>query len=142
MDIDTYNQLTEYLISHTFSQNLTIEQQRQLRQQANHYIVQDNILYKRNKNGNPLRVITKDNLEKILYNMHNVPNAGHFGVKATIDKIRQRYFWPTMGEDVRKYIETCDTCQRQGKPKKTEELHPIGVGQAFDRLGIDIVRSL
>jgi hypothetical protein len=47
-----------------------------------------------------------------------------------------------MGEDIRKYIETCDTCQRQGKPKQTEVLRPIGVGQAFDRLGIDIVGPL
>jgi hypothetical protein len=142
MDIDTYNQLTEYLINHTFPPNGTNEQRRKLRQQANHYIVQDNILYKRNKEGDPLRVITKENLMKILYNMHNVPNAGHFGIKATIDKTRQRYFWPTMGEDIRNYIETCDICQRQGKPKPTEVLRPIGVGQAFDRLGIDIVGPL
>ena len=100
MDIDTYNQLTEYLINHTFPPNGTNEQRRKLRQQANHYIVQDNILYKRNKEGDPLRVITKENLMKILYNVHNVPNAGHFGIKATIDKTRQRYFWPIMGEDI------------------------------------------
>jgi hypothetical protein len=142
MDVDIYNQLTEYLINHTFPPNGTDEQRRKLRQQANHYIVQDNILYKRNKNGDPLRVITKENLTKILYNMHNVPNAGHFGIKATMDKTRQRYFWPTMGEDIRKYIETCDTCQRLGRPKRTEVLRPIGVGQAFDRLGIDIVGPL
>jgi hypothetical protein len=142
MDEDTYNRLTEYLINHTFPPNGTTEQRRQLRQQANHYIVQDNVLYKRNKDGNPLRVITKENLTKILYNMHNAPNAGHFGIQATMGKTRQRYFWPTMGEDIRKYIETCDTCQRQGKPKQTEVLRPIGVGQAFDRLGIDIVGPL
>ena len=80
MDVDIYNQLTEYLINHTFPPNGTNEQRRKLRQQANHYIVQDNILYKRNKDGDPLRVITKENLTKILYNMHNVPNAGHFGI--------------------------------------------------------------
>ncbi|RHZ50544.1 hypothetical protein Glove_495g41 [Diversispora epigaea] len=40
---------TEYLINHTFPPNGTNEQRRKLRQQANHYIVQDKILYKRNK---------------------------------------------------------------------------------------------
>jgi Integrase zinc binding domain len=142
MDETTYNQLIEYLINHTFPPNDTNEQRRQLRQQANHYIVQDNILFKRNKNGDPLRVITKENVAKILYNMHNVPNAGHFGIQATIEKTRQRYFWPTMGEDIRNYVESCDACQRQGKPKHVEELRPIGVGKAFDRLGIDIVGPL
>ena len=55
-------------------------------------MVQDNILFKRNNNGNPLQVITKENLTKILYNMHSVPNARHFGIQVTIDKIRQQYF--------------------------------------------------
>jgi len=142
MDTDIYNQITEYLINHSFPLNWTSEQRRQLRQQSNHYIVQDNLLFKRNKDGSPLRVILKDDVARILYNMHSVPNAGHFGIKATIDKTRQRYFWPTMGTDIKKYVETCDICQRQGKPTKNEELRPIKVGQAFDRLGIDIVGPL
>ena len=103
MDTDIYNQITEYLINHSFPLNWTSEQRRQLRQQSNHYIVQDNLLFKRNKDGSPLRVILKDDVARILYNMHSVPNAGHFGIKATIDKTRQRYFWPTMGTDIKKY---------------------------------------
>jgi hypothetical protein len=142
MDTNIYNQITEYLINHTFLPNWTSEQRRQLRQQANHYIVQDNLLFKRNKDGNPLRVILKSDVAKLLHNMHSVPNAGHFGIKATIDKTRQRYFWPTMGIDIKNYVESCDACQRQGKPVRTEEMRPIKVGQAFDRLGIDIVGPL
>ena len=41
------------------------------------------------QNNNPLQIITKDNLGKILYNMHNVPNARYFDIKATIDRVRQ-----------------------------------------------------
>jgi hypothetical protein len=132
MDTNIYNQITEYLINHIFPPNWMSEQRRQLRQQANHYIVQDNLLFKRNKDGNPLRVILKSDVAKLLHNMHSVPNAGHFGIKATIDKTRQRYFWPTMGIDIKNYVESCDACQRQGKPVRTEEMRPIKVGQAFD----------
>ena len=110
MDVNLYNQLIEYLTNHSLPPEINDKQRQQLRQKANHYIVLDNILYKRNMNGEPLRVITKDNLTKLLYNMHSIPNAGHFGIRATIEKTRQRYFWPTMGEDIRNYIETCDTC--------------------------------
>ena len=59
MDTNIYNQITEYLINHTFPLNWTSEQRQQLRQQANHYIVQDNLLFKRNKDNNPLQVILK-----------------------------------------------------------------------------------
>jgi transposase InsO family protein len=142
MDTDTYNQIIEYLINHTFPQDWTSERRRRLRQQANHYIVQENILFKRDKGNEPVRVILKDDVTKILYNMHSTPNAGHFGVKTTIDKTRRRYFWPTMNADIKSYIETCDACQRQGKPARTEELRPIKVGNAFDRIGIDVVGPL
>ena len=37
------------------------------------------------------------------------------------------------------WIKTCDICQRQGRPKQMEPLHPISVGQPFDRVGIDYV---
>jgi hypothetical protein len=43
MDVDIYNQLTEYLINYTFPPNGTEEQWRKLRQQANYYIIQNNI---------------------------------------------------------------------------------------------------
>ncbi|CAG8640165.1 21428_t:CDS:2 [Dentiscutata erythropus] len=54
MDTNNYNQIIEYLINYTFPQNWISEQRRQLRQQANHYIVQDNLLFKRNKDGSLL----------------------------------------------------------------------------------------
>jgi hypothetical protein len=89
MDLNTYNQIIEYLMDHNFPPNGTNERRRQLRQQANHYMVQDNILFKRNQNGNPLRVITTENVTEILYNMHDAPSAGHFGIRATTDRTRQ-----------------------------------------------------
>ncbi|EXX63870.1 gag-pol fusion protein [Rhizophagus irregularis DAOM 197198w] len=47
-----------------------------------------------------------------------------------------------MYEDVRRYVRTCDECQRRGKNWRVEPLHPIKVGMPFDRIGIDIVGPL
>ena len=47
-----------------------------------------------------------------------------------------------MYDDVRRYVQICDECQRRGKNKRTEPLHPIKVGQPFDRVGMDIVGPL
>ncbi|CAG8789615.1 1639_t:CDS:1, partial [Dentiscutata erythropus] len=57
--------------------------------------------------------------------MHDAPSAGHFGIRATTDRTRQRYFWSSMGRDIRNYVESCDICQRQGKVSRNEELQPI-----------------
>ena len=76
MDTETYNLIIEYLIEHTLPQAWTSEQRRQLRKQANHYIVLDNMLFKRSTNGDPLRVILKEDVIKLLHNMHSTPSAG------------------------------------------------------------------
>ncbi|CAG8538375.1 16031_t:CDS:2 [Cetraspora pellucida] len=50
--------------------------------------------------------------DKILYNLHSSPLRGHFGIKKTVAKAMEHYYWPTMGKDIKNYIETCDVCQR------------------------------
>ena len=64
--------------------------------------------------------------------------SAHLGVNSTYEKIKERYYWPKMFEDVRKYIESCDNCQRREKTKRREELLPQKIGVPFDKIGIDI----
>ena len=47
--------------------------------------------------------------------MHAVRDAGHFGYKRTLAKLRQRYVWPNMTSDVKGVMQTCIQCWRQGK---------------------------
>ena len=43
-----------------------------------------------------------------------------------------------MFEDVRKYVNTCDSCQRRGPPERREPLTLLKVEGPFYRIGIDI----
>jgi hypothetical protein len=81
-------------------------------------------------------------VKTILYNFHADPLAGHFGFHETYRAIGERYFWPQMGDDIKQYIQSCDACQRRKPAMKTEPLHPIKVGQPFDRVGMDLVGPL
>ncbi|GES74949.1 DDE-type integrase/transposase/recombinase [Rhizophagus clarus] len=74
--------------------------------------------------------------------MHSDPLAGHFSVDEIYRRVKIRYYWPQMFNDVHQYVRTCDECQRRGKNRRTEPLHPIKVGQPFDRIGMDIVGPL
>ena len=62
----------------------------------------------------------------------------HLGVETTYNKVKERYYWPKMYDDIKIYIESCDNCQRRGKTKRREELLPLRVGGPFDKIGIDI----
>ena len=73
---------------------------------------------------------------------HNDPTAGHFSVDIMFDKIKSRYYWPQMYENIREYVKSCDSCQRRGKYKQNEPLHPIPVHSPFYQIGIDFVGPL
>jgi hypothetical protein len=74
---------------------------------------------------------------------HEEGLAGHFGPLRTYQKIVRRYFWPDMRKQIYNFVQSCDVCQRRGKPAKyPEPLHPLPVGKPFDRLGIDLLGPL
>ncbi|GBG78000.1 hypothetical protein CBR_g25933 [Chara braunii] len=62
--------------------------------------------------------------------------TGHFGYKKTSANLVQRFWWPGMFDDAKKYVETCQVCQRD-KPRAQAPLGllkplpiPVGPGQS------------
>jgi hypothetical protein len=47
-----------------------------------------------------------------------------------------------MLQDIRRYIQTCDSCQRRGNKGSEGQLNPIGVEEIFERIGVDFVGPL
>src|SRR5215467_8313393 len=101
MDLETLKILTAYLDFNTYPSDFTADQRAKLRQQAIPYFLRDGKLYKTNKHNpeQPLRVIASTEVDIILYSMHSDPSNGHFAVKKTIQRILERYYWPTIGKD-------------------------------------------
>jgi hypothetical protein len=65
---------------------------------------------------------------------------GHFGVKATVDSIREAGFdWPKLADDVRGVCIKCLPCQRHNISKRGyHPLSPISADQPFDHIAIDL----
>jgi len=105
------------------------------------YFIKEGSLYKRNK-GKIVKVIRKYELEAVMYMMHDHPTAGHFGIKSTYERIKGRYYWNNMKEDIENYVKSCDQCQRRGKPQGENELSSIKIKEPFYQIGIDFVGPL
>jgi hypothetical protein len=145
MDLERYQQLVSYLDTLILPPTVNKEEQLRFKRQTTYYFLRDNILYRRNPldPNFPLRVVTKGEVELVLRYFHTDLLAGHFAFQRTYQKIAERYYWPGMRKDVYDYVRTCDVCQRRGHPqRKPEPLHPLVVGQPFDRVGIDMVGPL
>jgi hypothetical protein len=144
MDLETYQQIYRYLTTGDVPEGWTTKQITTFKKQTTHYLTQNNLLFRRNNKNptEPLKVIKTTELENILHNLHSNILTGHFGIEATYNRARTRYYWPNLYKTIAEYIKSCDTCQRQGAPIPHEELHSIQVGKPFDRVGIDIVGPL
>ena len=83
--------------------------------------------------------------EKIISLHHDTPYAGHLGRDKTVQLIRQNYWWPSLGPDVKRYVETCDSCQRN----KVSSMQPAGLLQPlpvpefrWERVSVDLITHL
>ena len=144
MEQQHYQHLFNYLNHQQTPDYFDNQQKRQLIKQSSNYTLSNNLLYKVHSKNNQklLRVPTKSELPALLYMMHNDPTSGHFAMDAMFQKIKERYYWPQYYEDIKKYVESCDACQRRGRSRRNNLLHPIPVHSPFYQIGIDSVGPL
>ncbi len=64
----------------------------------------------------------------MLTHTHNAPCAGHHGVKATYEKLKQVAYWPDMQQDVAEYVKGCLMCC-QFQPANPNHRHEKGEDQ-------------
>ena len=73
------------------------------------------------------------------------PHAGHFGYLHTLELIHQKYYWPGISRDIKKYVDISNTCQRnksvRHKPYGTLSSLPPARG-LFTHLTIDFILNI
>ncbi|XP_062003229.1 uncharacterized protein LOC133720775 [Rosa rugosa] len=75
---------------------------------------------------------------KILYEFHSTLAAGHSGFLRTYTHLARSFAWPGMRRDVKRYVASCDQCQRNNY----ESIHPPGLLQPLpipENIWVDIV---
>lgn len=119
-----------------------------LQRKVKNFKVINEAIYKKNPRTSgrkDLLVIPRNLRAEILYSNHNEPLAGHLGFSRTFEKIRNRYYWDGMQNDIEKYIKGCEDCQSR-KPQTSLKpagfLNPIRTGSPFEMVGIDLLGPL
>ena len=75
---------------------------------------------------------------------HTIPLAGHLGKAKTVNRILQRFYWPTIYRDIAKFCRSCESCQlAAGRKPARAPLIPLPIiTQPFSRMAMDIVGPL
>jgi hypothetical protein len=80
--------------------------------------------------------------QEILRKWNGSAYGGHHAGNRTAQKVLQSgFYWPTLFKDARKFILSCDECQRVGNISRRNEM-PINyslVIEPFDRWGFDFM---
>ncbi|CAM4702436.1 unnamed protein product, partial [Caretta caretta] len=90
-------------------------------------------------------VVPQKYRRKLLYLAHDIPLAGHQGIRRTRQRLLQNFYWPGVFTTVRQYCRSCDPCQRVGKArdKGKAALRPLPIiEEPFQKVAMDIVGPL
>ena len=80
----------------------------------------------------------------VLQYCHDERTAGHLGLKKTLEKIRQKYYWPKLQNDVRQYVLGCEFCtKRKGENRiNRAPMKLVHASYPMERIAVDILGEL
>ena len=82
--------------------------------------------------------------KKVIFNCHDSKASGHFGQNKTVSRLKQRFIWHGMRQDVLNCVRTCQICNTNKKANKKAR-GPLGqfhAGAPLERVHIDILGPL
>ncbi|KAL5850223.1 hypothetical protein ACOSQ4_008236 [Xanthoceras sorbifolium] len=78
----------------------------------------------------------------MLLHCHSLECGEHFSASKTATKVLQSgFYWPSIFQDTRRFIDSCDRCQRTGNISHRNQmpLNPILKVELFDLWGVDFM---
>ena len=61
-----------------------------------------------------LQVVTVSQKDQVLRDCH-LSGEEHLDIKKTQDNVAEKYYWPEMWDDVRKFCQSCEQCQEANR---------------------------
>ncbi|KAG6578261.1 reverse transcriptase [Phytophthora cinnamomi] len=81
---------------------------------------------------------------RLIHEFHDTPSGGHLGREKTFASLSRDFYWPHMYKWVRKWVRSCEACQRvKPSPSKQAPLRPLPVAaEPWSSVSMDFVFGL
>ncbi|GMF46627.1 unnamed protein product [Phytophthora fragariaefolia] len=125
-----------------------VEVPRQLRANLRHFFIEDGLLYYQSNADLARRLCVPADVDlrnAILFEHHDSATSGHLGYLKTLMALQERFYWPRMDRAVRRYVASCEMCQRirVSQRKAAGLLHPLEVPtNRWTHITMDFVTGL
>lgn len=98
------------------------------------------------RRGSALVIPDKAHLRRLcVTEAHSTPYSGHFGIRRTVKKIKEHFWWPSLTDDVKSYVAACSACQLN-KARHTEQkglLQPLQIPtDRWSSVSMDFITGL
>ena len=105
----------------------------------NLFVRKDGVVCHHDKNGAIQIVVPRKLIPSVLEMMHN--QLGHLGFKKTLQRTKDKYFWPHMSLEIEDWCRKCEECQQRKNPipKQRAPLQPISTSRPGELVTMDIV---
>ena len=82
--------------------------------------------------------------DSILRDLHEGVMGGHLGEEKTMNRVKERFYWPGYNKDVVDWVNTCGRCtvRKAPVPKNRAPLQSIKVGAPMQLVAVDILGPL
>ena len=116
------------------------DESKRLFQNRSHLLFRCGLLYRKIFNGQQQEnkfqfVLPKSYWKQSLEACHD--NMGHLGIEKTTSLLRDRFYWPSMIEDIEHHIKSCHHCLRFKIQPEKAELNPIIATRPLELVHID-----
>lgn len=118
-----------------------------IRHTSRGYIMLDGVLYRfcsSEESENGQLVVPQSMRSIVLFNYHDSPTAGHYGIDRTISRITPHFYWPKMRAEITNYVKSCIECKRY-KPtnmKPAGLLQTVSSNRRFEIIAVDLFGPL
>ena len=85
------------------------------------FLDENGILWNRSKNSTIRLVVPKEYKQELMRLNHDLILIGHQGIARTRARIKSKYYWHKMNEEVKWYVQTCQKCNRFKKATRKEK---------------------
>ena len=91
MEQNLYQKYINYLKNNVLPEDLSEKQEREFLNEAKTFVIFGDRIYRR-KDDKEIKVLKENEIDSILFMMHNHKLAGYFGEESTYTRIKER-FW-------------------------------------------------
>ncbi|KAK3507987.1 hypothetical protein QTP70_009351 [Hemibagrus guttatus] len=92
-----------------------------------------------------LQFVPRSHCTSLVHSTHVSLGTGHPGIQRTLSLLQQRFWWPRMAADVKRYVQGCRECAMSKSPRHLPagKLLPLPVPtRPWSHLGVDFIVDL